>query len=204
MRTETRRMMMAGKGLPSAYQRLEYISNPNKGYIDTGFIPNQDTRITCKIKTPKRALPNDVFCFSSSINWINRVFEFWVQGNHSCAQMSYDGQYNYGSKMASDTLYFLDLNKNVWNTEADTHTFNYVPFTCPHTLEIWRIKRDNEGIPTSVDYYGDFKIYDNDSLVRDFIPVKRKSDGTIGMYDLVGRKFYTSPNGVAFSGGKSS
>ena len=37
--------------------------------------------------------------------------------------------------------------------------------------------------------------------VRNFIPAKRKSDGVIGMYDLVGRKFYTSPNGVAFMGG---
>ena len=45
------------------------------------------------------------------------------------------------------------------------------------------------------------KMKENGMLVRDFIPVKRKSDGVIGMYDLVGRKFYTSPNGVAFTGG---
>ena len=38
-------------------------------------------------------------------------------------------------------------------------------------------------------------------LVRNFIPAKRKSDGVIGMYDLVGKKFYTSPNGEAFTGG---
>lgn len=44
-------------------------------------------------------------------------------------------------------------------------------------------------------------INDNGKPIRKFIPVKRKSDGVIGMYDLVGRKFYTSPNGVAFTGG---
>lgn len=45
------------------------------------------------------------------------------------------------------------------------------------------------------------KMKENGVLVRDFVPVKRNSDGAIGMYDLVGKKFYTSPNGVAFSGG---
>lgn len=45
------------------------------------------------------------------------------------------------------------------------------------------------------------KISEGNQLVRHFIPVKRKSDGVIGMYELVGRKFYTSPNGVAFMGG---
>ena len=45
------------------------------------------------------------------------------------------------------------------------------------------------------------KISERNQLVRHFIPVKRKSDGVIGMYELVGRKFYTSPNGVAFTGG---
>ena len=45
------------------------------------------------------------------------------------------------------------------------------------------------------------KISEGNQLVRHFIPVKRKSDGVIGMYELVGRRFYTSPNGVAFTGG---
>ena len=44
-------------------------------------------------------------------------------------------------------------------------------------------------------------INDNGKPIRKFIPVKRKSDGMVGMYDLVEKKFYTSPNGVAFTGG---
>lgn len=196
---KTRRMMMAGKGLPSEYQRLEYISNPNKGYIDTGFIPNQDTRITCKIKTPKNV--SSVFCFGSSSTWVSNAFEFWGAENLSRSQMSYDGQGVYKTPTSLDAVYTLDFNKNVWNYGNVSYTFSYKDFTCPYNLYIWHTKRYGNNIYGNVDYYGDFKIYDNDSLVRDFIPAKRKSDGTIGMYDLVGRKFYTSPNGVAFSGG---
>lgn len=46
-------------------------------------------------------------------------------------------------------------------------------------------------------YYCKF-IYDN-TVVRDFIPVRRKLDGKLGMFDKITNLFYTSPNGVEFS-----
>ena len=50
-------------------------------------------------------------------------------------------------------------------------------------------------------YY--FNIKENGKYIMKLIPVKRKSDGMIGMYDKVGGKLYTSPNGAKFSGGVS-
>ncbi len=35
-------------------------------------------------------------------------------------------------------------------------------------------------------------MYDNGTLVRDFIPCYRKQDGVIGMYDLANDVFYTN------------
>jgi hypothetical protein len=37
-----------------------------------------------------------------------------------------------------------------------------------------------------------FKIWENNVLVRDFIPVYRKSDSVVGMYDSVNDVFYTN------------
>ena len=37
-----------------------------------------------------------------------------------------------------------------------------------------------------------FKMYDNDALVRHFVPVRRKSDNTVGLYDIVHRQFYSN------------
>ena len=59
--------------------------------------------------------------------------------------------------------------------------------------------------PTSTKSEGNlyyFNIKENGKYIMKLIPVKRKSDGMIGMYDKVGGKFYTSPNGAKFSGGK--
>lgn len=45
------------------------------------------------------------------------------------------------------------------------------------------------------------KMYEGDTLVRDFIPAQRKSDSKYGMYDCVNKQFYTSKNGTIFTGG---
>lgn len=45
------------------------------------------------------------------------------------------------------------------------------------------------------------KIYDGDTLVRDFIPMYQISKDTYGLWDRVENKFYTSPNGTKFIGG---
>ena len=45
------------------------------------------------------------------------------------------------------------------------------------------------------------KLYNNGVMVRYFIPVYRKNDGKIGLLDKIEGKFYTSPNGVEFTGG---
>ena len=45
------------------------------------------------------------------------------------------------------------------------------------------------------------KIYENDVLVRDFIPVKRKLDDEICMYDKVTKTFFTNGGSGTFKAG---
>lgn len=42
------------------------------------------------------------------------------------------------------------------------------------------------------------KITDSNSLIRDFVPCYRKSDGVIGMYDIVTQEFYTNAGSGTF------
>ena len=43
-----------------------------------------------------------------------------------------------------------------------------------------------------------FKIWNNDSLVRDFVPCYRKSDSVIGLYDLVSQTFFINQGSGSF------
>lgn len=46
------------------------------------------------------------------------------------------------------------------------------------------------------------KIYNNNTLLRDFVPVKRASDNVVGLYDLVSDTFFTNAlSGSSFSAG---
>lgn len=46
-----------------------------------------------------------------------------------------------------------------------------------------------------------FKMYDNNILVRDFVPVVRSRDGVAGLYDMVGHKFYANAGSGSFKTG---
>ncbi len=48
-----------------------------------------------------------------------------------------------------------------------------------------------------------FKMFDNNALVRSFVPAKNSS-GTVGLYDLVGQKFYTDAAGGKFTAGSTA
>ena len=45
------------------------------------------------------------------------------------------------------------------------------------------------------------KIYDNDTLIRDFVPVKRISDNEYGLWDKVTKAFYPNTGTGAFTAG---
>lgn len=40
----------SSRGLPNEYQELDYIQSTDVQYIDTGFTPNQDTKVYCKFQ----------------------------------------------------------------------------------------------------------------------------------------------------------
>ena len=56
---------------------------------------------------------------------------------------------------------------------------------------------DHNGVINSRIYY--VKIWDNGTLIRDFVPAVRKSDNEIGMYDRVNDVFYTNDGTGTFT-----
>lgn len=58
---------------------------------------------------------------------------------------------------------------------------------------------DKPSPATSKIYY--FKLWEKGTLIRYLVPALELSTQLYGMYDLVGNKFYTSPEGSKFAGG---
>jgi hypothetical protein len=70
-------------------------------------------------------------------------------------------------------------------------------FTCSSNFYLFKDNYRMENCCPIKFYY--CQIYDDNTLVRDFIPCYRKSDGEVGLYDIVGKKFYTNAGTGAFT-----
>ena len=199
MRSMRRRLMR------DKYERLNYIQFTQNLYIDTAYIPNTKTQIQTKFNLSSVG-DNAQYVFGGG----ERVFECftWNQfpkGNY----MGSDPSFSFTTEANKDIE--LSANKEKWTYLIDgtemSKTFTFTPTTTSKTIYLNRLNRSSAWTPkvgVYKLYY--FRIYESDdyelgTLLHNFIPVRRRSDGKVGLLDRVENKFYTSPNGAEFVGG---
>lgn len=169
------------QGLPYPYIGLDYIEVTGTQYIDTGFVPNQDTRIVCEYMWFDG---NGIYGSRYTVS--SRNFSLRVINNKW--QMGYGNGVSTGEISSDKKWHTADQNKNVLYIDGVLCVEReYVTFTSPYSFAIGAIK-------ASTMYYGEgryrvCKIYNNGVLVRNLIPCK-DIDGNVGMYDTVNAKFY--------------
>lgn len=184
-------MMMAqgGVSLPAGYTKIEYLESDGNSYIDTGFKPNQDSRIKLDIQVTKSATS---FLFgaraNSSANSASNSFSM-PQISGSSLRM------DYGSKETSITISPLqrldiDVNKNVVTINGIVTTVPSQTFQGQYSLYLLSVNTAGAlfSTQTAARIYS-CQIYDNGTLVRDFIPAMNDSE-VAGLYDLVNNVFY--------------
>lgn len=197
MRTN-RRKMIRQRVLPTSYERLEYIENTSTAYIDCGLEPKHT--FNYEIKT-NAVTGNSVFGTSLTKNDYTDYRFFCVNGR----KLYFDVGYDRIITPQGVTLPYHVKFGNYYIQDLDNETNKVTSLTFGETFNGAKLSNlcllFGYGYGSVKGKVWLLKINDNGKPIRDFIPAKRKSDGTIGMYDLVGRKFYTSPNGVAFTGG---
>lgn len=211
MRTERRRMMLQLGKLPSAYQRLEYIVQTNESYMDTGVVSSNHIAIFYDFM---------LIDASAGSNIIGSSFG-WSDENHWTAERAFgvgigNSPYEYRVAYGSGRHHYIDKNVPLWGVgdmrgtswklkQRYNISLNANHDFCINGDKILSLDGTKEfvGLDTIkmrrnkytniINVYSLIITYDG-KPVRNFIPAKRKSDGVIGMYDLVGRKFYTFQN----------
>ena len=185
--TARRRAVMAS-GLPRDYQRVAWVG-PNTVdkivYIDTGFVPNQDTRVvTAATRTINSTYATMYGTESPRFSYLK-------------ARVDYNTMQKFTvPAVGLDTLTVVDHDKNYITINGTTYgpIADYAEFTCSGPLYLWTL---NGYTQTTVQYCGQMyycKIYDNGTLARDLVPCYRREDGAIGFYDRVEREFLSPPS----------
>ena len=171
------------KMLPADYTKLDFIESDGTTYIDTGFKPNNNTRVVF-----------EGYNNSTSSIWI---FGAWkaVNNNMFCASALKTYNVCYGTEIwANATMpvgpISIDINKNAYTYNGVSGTLSEQTFSCDYTMYLFHINA--AGTVSTGCFYGriySVKIYDNGTLVRDFIPAMNAS-GEAGLYDLKNDVWY--------------
>lgn len=180
---------ITGSLLPEGYTELEYIASTGTQYIDTGFKPNQDTRVVMDVwMTEENTLAaNDFFGARTSAS--SKAFA--VQRNTSTDKFQHFYNNGYDDLSFGDHTIrqIIEMNKNVLSINETTHERTYSSFQCDYSLYLFAV--NNAGVAQFFSNIKVFscKIYDNDVLIRDYIPCINPS-GVIGLYDKINKTFY--------------
>ena len=188
--------------LPTGYTELEHIRGTGTQYIDTNFIPNQDTRIKVKIMPKDISGMTNKTVFGSRVSATSKHFGLTMgSGSQNLWWTGYGTDLIATNSSASrDTLYEIEKNKNVTILNGSIlATSQSQTFTCPSNLYLFCMNQSGPTFYSNIELYL-CEIWDNDVLVRNFIPCKNPSN-VIGMYDTVNDVFYSNAGSDSFIAG---
>lgn len=191
-----------GSGLPSGYYRCEYIEGDGTQYIDTGFKPNQDTRVVADVYAPVSG--SNWFVFgartsssnnsASSLTYGFNVYSTFYRTHY------YDGWSNFGTAVSYTGRFTIDKDKETTTLDG-THTIDrtYTAFQCAYSMYLFACNtKGTAGTFGAIRMYS-CQIYDNGTKVRDYVPCVNP-EGCFGLYDKVTDAFYGSANDYRFRG----
>lgn len=189
--------------LPDGYTQLEYIESTGTQYIDTGFVPNQDSRVYLKVMPMSAAETGDgagFIPYGAGISNTSQAFECYSSlGQY---EFNYDGQYSFAGSASVGSVLEIDHNKNIVslcsNGDKQNINFTYATFSCPYTLTLFALHRAS--ILRGLLRLYSCQIYDNGTITRYFVPCKNSS-GEVGLYDLIDGEFYPNAGAGVFSAG---
>lgn len=185
-------------GLPAGYTECEYVQLDGGQYVDTGVICDQDSKIELTF-TREDSGARYLFGVASSDN--KASFTGYQSGTAS-GSWRFGGAY--GRPPAAVNVkhtFTMDKTGIVMDGTKYSYTGTVGTFTTPYTLVIGACHNADGSIGTTRHigkFYG-FKLWDGDTLVRDYTPVKNPS-GVYGFWDRVNRTFIGSGNEL-FTGG---
>ncbi len=195
----------------SEYQEVEYIEGTGTQWINTEYIPNSKTKVEMEAEFTSIST-NYVFLMGTRNNnndAFNRFDLIKLNTTDGSNIVFNSGDINKANRVESKkffptigtrNLYIVDGKEKKLTIDGDLiHTskdaVDNSNLNIQYPLHLLVATYGTNGVAKTYISHAKIyftKIYDNDKLVRNFVPCYRKSDGVIGLYDKVENKFYTN------------
>ena len=195
--------------VPKEFQVVEYLESDGLSYIDTEVLSHSN--MCAELQFEFTEIPNDGGIIGTKYSGKNRerlYFYHYFQGPklgygnyfgsefntqigetyHVKTRLDVGNQYMY----INENLIYQGQNTTYINTRLNFYIFNL------NTAG----KEDGKYFTKAKLYF--CKIWDNDDLIRYFIPVYRIEDNIPGLYDIINQKFYINQGTGNFLLGENS
>lgn len=191
-------------GLPSGYTQLEYIQSTGTQWINTGFKPTGNTKIICDFLAYDQSTSQQGV-FGSRPGTSGR-FTLFTGRSTNALQADYDTAQTLANE--NNAISGVDLTQRVVISMSNDLIVNRTTVksvtvaSFSSTYDLFLFANNNIGtvqLPAKLKMYS-CQIYDNGTLVRDFVPCKNAS-GAVGLYDTVGAQFYANAGTGSFAAG---
>lgn len=184
--------------VPNAYQRVNYIESTGTQYIDTGVIGVDGVLADVNVMKTTNST-NECFLgtWDSGSNrcWLAYAFSNkWYPGYDGSAsdvvavsQNAWTNIKSYIETSGSNKYFGYNINGTNYRL-----TNRYTAFSGTNSIMMFAMNTNTGANYKATGRIGTCKITKDGVLVRDFIPVLRKSDNKAGMYDLCTKQFFTN------------
>ena len=180
--------------LTAELQEVKYQASSGTQYIDSGYQVSSNVKVISKYQPTITLYVNYSFLyFGSRVSVSNSNFVY-NNGLNSVFLGTGTSQIT----LAKDNdlgIHNIEYGSNGYNIQSSTYNESGTFTLSIRTLlNLYIFARNDNGVASSNGTYKlfTFKIYDNNTLVRNFIPCYRKADNVAGLYDLVNGVFYTN------------
>ena len=179
------------QGWEVPYSRLEYLEGQNGPYINLNYKITRDTVI-------------DVQFVSTGGSWLFGYTEgnsgrWGVAANNATGQLTF---YSYKSSITFSPTNIEEICTATFDfTNGVTVNGRFLPFSTtpgadsPETMQIFRAKNSTTNASYRI-YY--FSIRKAGNLIYNLVPVRRNSDGVVGLYDTLSDTLYTNAGSGTF------
>ena len=194
--------------LPSEYQPIEYIQSTGTQYINSKHRTGPNTGIKTTFQFTSTTRQQRLYGNDHDSSSFLLSYSMYLNGSDKWAYAFKNGAGNWAS-----TDIATNTNKHTWTFNVtlgsytmDSTTKSIASTTRTNTancdMAILADSRGTDGVSlyASAKLYS-FLIYESGSVVKDFVPCYRKSDGVAGLYELKTKEFYTNAGTGEFTKG---
>jgi len=187
--------------LPAGYTMLESLSlagGANNSYIDTGYTPQSGAfgfffdympNVAISANTGSRVMGSSL---RNNGSWGGVMLSNWAASSDASGQFGFGGKPDNiptsGGQVGSTRMRMslvlgrAELSRgwrsDYYMTKVDAAKFN-------GSVYVGNVHCDEMSVGAPMSVYR-YKIFESERLVHDFVPVKRTSDGAVGLYDTFG------------------